>query len=204
MSTPPLHPTTLPFLHRLMTDSFSVLLSVVIAAISLTMLAPYSIDFSRAASGAGKLFSLMDRQSEIDPFDPSGAEPTETIGDIELENVSFAYPTRPDVTVLDNFSLRAPAGKVTALVVSCSELLPDALYEDLYGLTWISRDNLVPARAPLSGSSNAGTTQSGALSSWTAAPSKSSTSTGSARTSGLCSRNPSCFKARYSKTFDTD
>ena len=37
-------------------------------------------------------------------------------GDVELENVEFSYPTRPDTRVLKNFSLHAPAGKVTALV----------------------------------------------------------------------------------------
>lgn len=97
-------------------DIFTVLLSVVIGAISLTMLAPYSIDFSRAASAAAKLFNLMDRKSAIDPLDKSGEEPTDVAGEVLLENVSFAYPTRPTVTVLDDFSLRVPAGKMTALV----------------------------------------------------------------------------------------
>ncbi|TQN65622.1 Leptomycin B resistance protein pmd1, partial [Colletotrichum shisoi] len=36
--------------------------------------------------------------------------------EVQLQNVSFSYLTRPDATVLDNFSLRVPAGKVTALV----------------------------------------------------------------------------------------
>ncbi|CRK24119.1 hypothetical protein BN1708_003810 [Verticillium longisporum] len=97
-------------------EIFTVLLSVVIAAISLTTLAPYSIDFSRAASAAAKLFSLMDRKSAINSFDKSGEEPAETVGLVEIENVTFAYPTRPSTTVLDNFTLRVPAGKVTALV----------------------------------------------------------------------------------------
>ncbi|KAM5345029.1 hypothetical protein ACJ41O_010891 [Fusarium nematophilum] len=97
-------------------DIFTVLLSVVIAAINLTQLAPYSIDFSRAISAAAKLFTLIDRKSAIDPFDKSGEIPSETTGLVELENVTFAYPTRPGITVLDEFSLRVPAGKVTALV----------------------------------------------------------------------------------------
>ena len=98
------------------------------AAINLTMLAPYSIDFSRAATAAAKLFSLLDRESAIDPFDKSGDEPTDTVGLVELENVTFAYPTRPSVTVLDDFTLRVPAGKVTALVVSCTHEIPGKTY----------------------------------------------------------------------------
>ncbi|RYP72290.1 hypothetical protein DL771_004264 [Monosporascus sp. 5C6A] len=97
-------------------DIFTVLLSVVIAAISLTQLAPYFIDFSRAATGASKLFQLIDRKSHIDPFASFGEKPSEVRGDVELEHVTFAYPTRPSVTVLDDFSLKVPAGKVTALV----------------------------------------------------------------------------------------
>ncbi|KAL4789629.1 P-loop containing nucleoside triphosphate hydrolase protein [Aspergillus venezuelensis] len=97
-------------------DIFTVLLSVVIAAINLTSLAPYSIDFGRAASAAGQLFKLIDKESVINPYNKSGLQPEALIGDIELENIIFAYPTRPGVTVLDEFSLRVPAGKVTALV----------------------------------------------------------------------------------------
>lgn len=82
------------------------------------MLAPYIIEFTRAASAAAQLFKLIDRVSEIDPFDKSGHQPTETVGVVDLENVSFEYPTRPGVTVLDNYSLHVPAGKVTALVGS--------------------------------------------------------------------------------------
>ncbi|RDW78871.1 ABC transporter ATP-binding protein [Aspergillus mulundensis] len=97
-------------------DIFTVLLSVIIAAINLTLLAPYSIDFSRAASAAAQLFKLIDRVSEIDPYSKEGLEPESVAGEVELENVSFAYPTRPNITVLDDFSLKVPAGKVTALV----------------------------------------------------------------------------------------
>lgn len=98
----------------------SVLLSVVIAAISLTALAPYSIEFTRAAAAAEQMFALIDRDSKINPFDESGEQPAHTVGKIEIENVTFAYPTRPDTVVLDDFSLNVPAGKVTALVVCIS------------------------------------------------------------------------------------
>lgn len=99
----------------------SVLLSVVIGATSLTMLAPYIIEFTRAASAAAQLFKLIDRKSEIDPFDKSGEQPAETVGVVDLENITFEYPTRPGVTVLNNYSLHVPAGKVTALVVGLTE-----------------------------------------------------------------------------------
>lgn len=93
-----------------------VLMSVIVASSSLTAIAPYLIDFSRAASAAVELFRLMDRVSNIDPFDKSGDQPSEVEGTIDCENIKFSYPMRPGVTVLENFCLRIPAGKVTALV----------------------------------------------------------------------------------------
>ncbi|CAF3494125.1 unnamed protein product [Rotaria sp. Silwood1] len=39
-------------------------------------------------------------------------------GDIQFENINFAYPTRPDVLVLRNLTLTARAGEITALVGS--------------------------------------------------------------------------------------
>ncbi|KAM0437902.1 hypothetical protein ACHAPT_002267 [Fusarium lateritium] len=63
-----------------------------------------------------ELFRLMDRPSPIDPFDESGDQPSEIQGTIDCDNLTFSYPMRPGVTVLENFTLRIPAGKVTALV----------------------------------------------------------------------------------------
>jgi len=39
-------------------------------------------------------------------------------GEVEFRNVSFSYPTRPDVTVLSDISLRVPTGASLALVGS--------------------------------------------------------------------------------------
>ncbi|CAF3847715.1 unnamed protein product [Rotaria sp. Silwood1] len=39
-------------------------------------------------------------------------------GDIQFDNIDFAYPTRPDVFVLRNLTLTARAGEITALVGS--------------------------------------------------------------------------------------
>lgn len=45
-----------------------------------------------------------------------GKIPSECKGVIEIKDVSFAYPARPDTTVLNGLALLAPAGKTTALV----------------------------------------------------------------------------------------
>ncbi|CAL4177019.1 unnamed protein product, partial [Meganyctiphanes norvegica] len=40
------------------------------------------------------------------------------IGNICFENISFAYPTRPDMPIFKNFSLTVPAGSIVAVVGS--------------------------------------------------------------------------------------
>jgi len=69
---------------------------------------------AQAAGAASILFTIIDapqpRTTGIQAPDVSSIE------DIVLENVNFAYPIRHDVKVLDNLSVRFPAGKLTAIV----------------------------------------------------------------------------------------
>ncbi|GJC97372.1 multidrug resistance protein 3 (P glycoprotein 3) [Colletotrichum higginsianum] len=117
-----LEPATSLNVHQNETPRFSntqvgsVLFSVIIASTTLTSIAPHMVAFSRATTAASELFTLIDRHSSINPFSDSGLEPGEVSGVIDIQGVSFSYPTRPDVTVLEDFSLKVPAGKVTALV----------------------------------------------------------------------------------------
>lgn len=74
-----------------------------------------------SAIGAGKgaaykIFEVIKRVPDIDITDSRGAIPDKVKGDVELREVDFRYPTRPDVLVLSKFSLSIPAGKTVALV----------------------------------------------------------------------------------------
>ncbi|GKT51747.1 leptomycin B resistance protein pmd1 [Colletotrichum spaethianum] len=95
---------------------FTVLFSVIIGSTSINGIAPNISSFVRAATAASELFALIDRTSDINPLDESGQRPIGISGVINIQGVSFSYPTRPDMRVLENFSLHIPAGKVTALV----------------------------------------------------------------------------------------
>uniref|UniRef100_A0A0B7KAB3 Leptomycin B resistance protein pmd1 n=1 Tax=Bionectria ochroleuca TaxID=29856 RepID=A0A0B7KAB3_BIOOC len=95
---------------------FTVLFSVTIASSTLSSIAPHTVNFTRAGAAAAELFEVIDRQSEINPFDESGAKPDSIVGQIDLEGINFAYSSRPDLNVLHDFTLSVPAGKVTALV----------------------------------------------------------------------------------------
>ncbi|KAL8932767.1 MAG: hypothetical protein Q9216_006688 [Gyalolechia sp. 2 TL-2023] len=95
---------------------FTVVLCTLIAASSVSLVVPQISALTSAASAASELFLVIDRDSELDPFDPAGASPSSWTGSIEACNLTFAYPARPSSKVLNNLSLRIPAGKTTALV----------------------------------------------------------------------------------------
>ncbi|KAI4378221.1 hypothetical protein MLD38_015730 [Melastoma candidum] len=61
-------------------------------------------------------FQTLDRKTEIEPDMPENENPQRIGGTVEFQNVNFIYPTRPDVVVLRNFSLRIESGSKVALV----------------------------------------------------------------------------------------
>lgn len=68
---------------------------------------------TKAKISAASIFRILDWESKIDCSDESGTVIEEVKGEIELRQVSFHYPTRPDVQILQHLSLVIPSGKVT-------------------------------------------------------------------------------------------
>jgi ATP-binding cassette subfamily B (MDR/TAP) protein 10 len=72
---------------------------------------------------SGRVFFLLERVPAIPKPQPHNASsrviiPASMKGDIEFKNVTFSYPSRPNIKVLNDFSLRIPANTTTALVGS--------------------------------------------------------------------------------------
>jgi ABC-type multidrug transport system fused ATPase/permease subunit len=69
---------------------------------------------ARAAGAATIFYTILDAPRP----DRSGVKHPEVSAsdDIVLDHVNFAYPTRRDFKILDDLTLRLPAGKVTAIV----------------------------------------------------------------------------------------
>ncbi|KAI7724845.1 hypothetical protein M8C21_006959, partial [Ambrosia artemisiifolia] len=67
---------------------------------------------------AAKIFKIIDHKPNVDRNCESGLELEPVLGQLELKNVDFSYPSRPDVKILNNFTLSVPAGKTIALVGS--------------------------------------------------------------------------------------
>ncbi|XP_073018950.1 ABC transporter B family member 19 [Primulina eburnea] len=95
-----------------------VFVVLVITANSVAETVSLAPEIIRGGEAVGSVFSILDRPTRIDP-DDSEAEMVESIrGEIELRHVDFAYPSRPDVIIFKDFSLRIRAGQSQALVGS--------------------------------------------------------------------------------------
>ncbi|KAK9480263.1 P-loop containing nucleoside triphosphate hydrolase protein [Lipomyces japonicus] len=97
-------------------DIIAVLMSLLIGAFSLGQIAPNVKSITNGISAAANIFATIDRTSIIDATTDEGEVLESVKGDIELQDVKFIYPSRPDVTVLEHMSLKIPAGSTVALV----------------------------------------------------------------------------------------
>ena len=86
------------------------------ATLLLSQVAPFLHLFTAAVASYQKLRADIDRQPQIDATTESGIRLSQAEGGFEFKNVSFTYPSRPEITVLDQISLSIPANKHTALV----------------------------------------------------------------------------------------
>ncbi|KAF2010286.1 P-loop containing nucleoside triphosphate hydrolase protein [Aaosphaeria arxii CBS 175.79] len=91
-----------------------VLFSVMLAVLSIGRLASPIIAVIKASAAAAEIFITIDASVQ----DTKGLKEPDVSSedDIHLENISFSYPSRPDVHVLEDLNIRFEAGKVTAIV----------------------------------------------------------------------------------------
>ncbi|KAH2185925.1 hypothetical protein KXW61_008799 [Aspergillus fumigatus] len=96
--------------------TFTVIFILVEATLLLSQVAPFLHLFVAAVASFQKLREDIDREPLIDSTSGSGLRLTQAEGGFEFKDVSFTYPSRPEITVLDNISLSIPANKHTAIV----------------------------------------------------------------------------------------
>ncbi|XP_010266821.1 PREDICTED: ABC transporter B family member 13-like [Nelumbo nucifera] len=92
---------------------FMVLLVTAFSIAETFALAPQVVKGSQAL---GSVFNILQRETAIDANSSTSEAVTQVNGLIEFRNVSFKYPTRPDILVLDDFNLQVPSGCSLALV----------------------------------------------------------------------------------------
>ncbi|CAN0912114.1 Putative multidrug resistance protein [Linum grandiflorum] len=75
-------------------------------------------DLSRGGSAVQSVLAILDRKTEIDPDTQYGSSENrrEIRGKVEMKEVYFAYPSRPDQMIFKGLNLKMDAGKTVALV----------------------------------------------------------------------------------------
>ncbi|XP_062084186.1 ABC transporter B family member 4-like [Humulus lupulus] len=99
-----------------MSGVFRVFFALTMAAMAISQSSSLLPDSTKANTAAASVFAILDRKSKIDSSDESGMILDNVVGEIELHNVSFRYPSRPDVHIFQDLSLTIHSGKRVALV----------------------------------------------------------------------------------------
>ncbi|GJN21291.1 hypothetical protein PR202_gb08756 [Eleusine coracana subsp. coracana] len=73
-------------------------------------------DLAKGGDTVASVFAVLDRVTEIEPDDHMGYKPDKLNGNVEIAEVDFAYPSRPNLIIFKGFSLSIQAGKSSALV----------------------------------------------------------------------------------------
>ncbi|KAK9987273.1 hypothetical protein SO802_032224 [Lithocarpus litseifolius] len=93
----------------------NILVAVLTSSMSLGQASPCVSAFSAGQAAAFKMFETIKRKPEMDPS-TNGKKLDDIHGDIELRDVYFSYPARPDEQIFNGFSLYIPGGATAALV----------------------------------------------------------------------------------------
>lgn len=72
--------------------------------------------FAAGQAAAYKMFETIKRKPKIDAYDNSGMVMEDIKGEVELKDVFFRYPSRPEVEIFSGFSLKVSSGTTAALV----------------------------------------------------------------------------------------
>ncbi|KAK9342519.1 P-loop containing nucleoside triphosphate hydrolase protein [Lipomyces starkeyi] len=94
----------------------TILNTMVQGLFAITSITPLVRAVAAAASAVNKIYTTIDRASAIDSSSTSGRTLSSVDGHIELQDIKFIYPSRPDVIVMQDFNLRIKAGTTVALV----------------------------------------------------------------------------------------
>ncbi|KAG4917650.1 hypothetical protein JHK85_055931 [Glycine max] len=97
-------------------EVFKVLFCLTITAIGISQTSVLAPDTNKAKDSAASIFKILDSKPTIDSSSNGGRTLEAVFGDIELQHVSFNYPTRPHIQIFKDLCLSIPAGKTVALV----------------------------------------------------------------------------------------
>eukprot|EP00898_Chlorokybus_atmophyticus_P004111 jgi/Chlat1/4700/Chrsp3S05626 len=97
-------------------DILATFFAVLIAGFGIGQGTPHLGKFAAAQAAAYNVFQTIERHAVIDVSDLSGETPAAVRGEVTLTNIRFAYPSRPEQVIFNNFNLVVKPGETVALV----------------------------------------------------------------------------------------
>ncbi|KAJ1263912.1 hypothetical protein BS78_09G222500 [Paspalum vaginatum] len=97
-------------------DILSIMFAIIIGARALGDATPCVASFEEGRVVAYKLFKTIKRRPAIDYEDTTGIVLENINGEVELKDVFFSYPGRPDQLIFDGFSVHVSSGTTMAIV----------------------------------------------------------------------------------------
>lgn len=126
----------------------TIFFSVIMSAMALGQSGPSIQAVFSARAAAFTVFEVIDRPSEIDVSKEQGKVLENVKGKIDIKNVTFSYPSRPEVCVCREYSLTIHPGETIALVgpsgsgKSTIVALLERFYDPLEGNVSLDGQNL--------------------------------------------------------------
>ncbi|XP_032968591.1 bile salt export pump isoform X3 [Rhinolophus ferrumequinum] len=95
-----------------------IFLSVIVGALNLGNASSCLEAFATGRAAASSIFETIDQKPVIDCMSEDGYKLDRIKGEIEFHNVTFHYPSRPEVKILNNLNMVIKSGEMTAMVGS--------------------------------------------------------------------------------------
>lgn len=89
-----------------------VFFSLTVTAIGISQSSALAPDTNKAKDSTASIFEILDSKPIIDSSSNEGITLETVAGNIELQHVSFNYPTRPHIQIFKDLNLSIPSGKV--------------------------------------------------------------------------------------------
>ncbi|XP_061983037.1 ABC transporter B family member 19-like [Populus nigra] len=97
-------------------DAIACFFGVNVGGRGLALSLSYFAQFAQGTVAATRVYEIIDRIPDIDPYSPHGRILSTVGGRIEFKGVTFAYPSRPETVILRSLNLVIPSAKTLALV----------------------------------------------------------------------------------------
>lgn len=99
-------------------NMITIFFSIMMGSMNIGLAAPYIEAFGIAKGACAKVFKIIEQVPTINPIEPKGRNLNQPLVHIELRDVSFKYPSREEVLVLNKLNLKIHRGQTIALVGS--------------------------------------------------------------------------------------